>query len=201
MRNRNYHPDLGRWLQRDPLGYVDGMSLYEYVRGNPLKFLDPFGLLSLLTSNRDCTHVTHTAIVVGEGENKRVLSYEGNGWNEYGYDEYLKMKESQDILLIELDDNGHTNINEDRVIEYVENHSNDNEPEYHLTSNNCSQNAAQALDYASDGDYSRSVGYNTDTPRNMHDNTEQQYAPEQMVQEGTGCNSWLSAIISFFTGK
>ncbi len=27
-RNREYHPALGRWMQRDPLGYVDGMSLY-----------------------------------------------------------------------------------------------------------------------------------------------------------------------------
>jgi len=29
VRRRTYHPLLGRWLQRDPLGYVDGMSLYE----------------------------------------------------------------------------------------------------------------------------------------------------------------------------
>ena len=27
-RNREYHPTLGRFMQRDPLGYVDGMSLY-----------------------------------------------------------------------------------------------------------------------------------------------------------------------------
>ena len=27
-RNREYHPSLGRFMQRDPLGYVDGMSLY-----------------------------------------------------------------------------------------------------------------------------------------------------------------------------
>jgi RHS repeat-associated protein len=31
VRHRHYAPDLGRWLSRDPLGYVDGMSLYEYV--------------------------------------------------------------------------------------------------------------------------------------------------------------------------
>ncbi|MBX3373178.1 MAG: RHS repeat-associated core domain-containing protein [Phycisphaeraceae bacterium] len=27
---------LGRWLSRDPAGFVDGMNLYVYVRGNPL---------------------------------------------------------------------------------------------------------------------------------------------------------------------
>jgi RHS repeat-associated protein len=33
VRHRVYRPDLGRWMTRDPLGYVDGMSLYEYVAG------------------------------------------------------------------------------------------------------------------------------------------------------------------------
>ena len=37
------HPRLGRFLQRDPLGYVDGMSLYEYVRSGPLGLRDPMG--------------------------------------------------------------------------------------------------------------------------------------------------------------
>ncbi|MCK4660751.1 MAG: RHS repeat-associated core domain-containing protein [Phycisphaerae bacterium] len=32
----SYSPELGRWLQRDPLGHVDGASLYEYVAGNPV---------------------------------------------------------------------------------------------------------------------------------------------------------------------
>jgi len=44
VRNRYYHAQLGRWLTRDPLGYVDGMSLYEYVRSSPVDLLDPFGL-------------------------------------------------------------------------------------------------------------------------------------------------------------
>jgi RHS repeat-associated protein len=30
-RNRVYHPGVGRFIQRDRLGYVDGMSLYHYV--------------------------------------------------------------------------------------------------------------------------------------------------------------------------
>jgi len=40
---RHYHPALGRWVQRDPIGYADGMALYEYVVGNPTGFLDPAG--------------------------------------------------------------------------------------------------------------------------------------------------------------
>jgi len=44
VRNRMYHATLGRWLQRDPLGYVDGMSLYEYCGSRPVTGSDPWGL-------------------------------------------------------------------------------------------------------------------------------------------------------------
>jgi RHS repeat-associated protein len=40
---RTYLPWLGRWGQRDPLGYVDGVSLYEYVASAPLEGLDALG--------------------------------------------------------------------------------------------------------------------------------------------------------------
>jgi RHS repeat-associated protein len=43
---RTYSPELGRWLQRDPLGYVDGVNLYEYESGRPLKWTDPLGLMA-----------------------------------------------------------------------------------------------------------------------------------------------------------
>ena len=42
-RARHYDPWNGRWLQRDPIGYVDGMNLYEYVRSRPLSWPDPYG--------------------------------------------------------------------------------------------------------------------------------------------------------------
>ncbi len=45
-RNRVYHDRLGSWLRRDPLGYVDGMSLYAYLRSNPLAATDSTGLAS-----------------------------------------------------------------------------------------------------------------------------------------------------------
>lgn len=75
-----YNPSLGRWMQRDPAGtqqsppmarnvsssgftqpdpvgqYADGPNLYQYVRGNPVVFVDPYGLWSIvvdLPENRD----------------------------------------------------------------------------------------------------------------------------------------------------
>ncbi|MFN7022053.1 MAG: RHS repeat-associated core domain-containing protein [Phycisphaerales bacterium] len=46
VRHRVYDADIGRWTRRDPLGYVDGMSLYQYVRSNPLAARDPIGTAS-----------------------------------------------------------------------------------------------------------------------------------------------------------
>ena len=34
VRNRIYQAELGRWLQRDPAGFVDGSNTYLYVRAN-----------------------------------------------------------------------------------------------------------------------------------------------------------------------
>ncbi len=43
-RMRYYHPELGRFLQRDPIGYDAGdWNLYEYVRGNPINHVDAKG--------------------------------------------------------------------------------------------------------------------------------------------------------------
>jgi hypothetical protein len=39
-RARSYDPQTGRFLQRDPAQYIDGMNLYEYVASNPLLFMD-----------------------------------------------------------------------------------------------------------------------------------------------------------------
>jgi len=38
-----YHPRMGRFMQRDPAGYRDGMNRFEYVRSNPLVLVDSYG--------------------------------------------------------------------------------------------------------------------------------------------------------------
>ena len=44
VRNRTYNPVLGRWIQRDPIGYAGGINLYEYVGGSVAGTADWVGL-------------------------------------------------------------------------------------------------------------------------------------------------------------
>lgn len=41
--NRTYDPITGRWLQYDPLGYIDSLNLYEYAASSPIVYFDPYG--------------------------------------------------------------------------------------------------------------------------------------------------------------
>jgi len=43
-RARFYDPIHGSFIQRDPLGYVDGANPYLYSRGSSINFKDPLGL-------------------------------------------------------------------------------------------------------------------------------------------------------------
>jgi hypothetical protein len=54
-----YSPNLGRWLERDPAEYVDGLNSYEYERSGPISRLDPLGL---------CTEGEKTATIPIDGK-------------------------------------------------------------------------------------------------------------------------------------
>lgn len=46
-RARYYDPQIGRFTQRDPAGFVDGVNPYAYVGNNPVSLTDPLGLAKL----------------------------------------------------------------------------------------------------------------------------------------------------------
>lgn len=43
---RYYNPETGRWVTTDPIGSVDCLNLYAYVRNNPEKYRDVHGLMT-----------------------------------------------------------------------------------------------------------------------------------------------------------
>jgi RHS repeat-associated protein len=40
---RDYDPNLGRWITQDPAGWADSSNLYQYVFNNPFAYRDPDG--------------------------------------------------------------------------------------------------------------------------------------------------------------
>jgi RHS repeat-associated protein len=69
-RNRNYSPSLGRWINQDPAGYINGANRYQFVMGNPVGNVDPLGLdVVVLVSPGEANILGHayghSAIMVG----------------------------------------------------------------------------------------------------------------------------------------
>ncbi len=69
-RARNYNPKFGKFMQRDPLEYRDGVNIYEYCLSNAINKIDPIGLYCLpkvfgCTKSHDKVDISTPAIPIG----------------------------------------------------------------------------------------------------------------------------------------
>jgi RHS repeat-associated protein len=77
--HRSYDPTLGRYTQPDPLGFVDGPSVYGYAKGSPQRWVDRDGrnpsaiaIAGCLAQPQVCALVFITAVVVSQCSSKPV---------------------------------------------------------------------------------------------------------------------------------
>ena len=75
-----HHPRLGRFMQRDPIGYRDGMSVYHYQRLQPITHADPSGKVVILAHGGD-----------------------GRGWYGIAKDEINKRFPKEDVIEFKYD--------------------------------------------------------------------------------------------------
>jgi RHS repeat-associated protein len=87
---RDYDPTTGRYLQADPLGLVDGASVYGYARQSPITYTDPTGLSALGDSA-----IGLRSYAVGLGRAGRAIA-RFNGL--MGYDEAIKIRIELQLL-------------------------------------------------------------------------------------------------------
>jgi RHS repeat-associated protein len=104
-RNRNYDPTLGRWINQDPLQYINGANTYQFVMSNPVGNVDPWGLYVWygVKNPGGSPFGTlgggggHAFIVVSDqasASGYTVYSFEGGGWQTYNWNQYRNLPDN-----------------------------------------------------------------------------------------------------------
>lgn len=77
---RYYAPWLGRWLNPDPAGTLDGLNLFAFVRGNPLRLKDSQGLVPIDVSNLTKAQRKKAGLEGGRSSAAKEMYKRGMSW-------------------------------------------------------------------------------------------------------------------------
>jgi RHS repeat-associated protein len=81
MRARYYDPEVGRFINKDPIGYAGGMNLFGYVGGNPVNFIDPWGLFTIVVSDPGGRNgPTYGATITVTSDSGQTVTVAGSSW-------------------------------------------------------------------------------------------------------------------------
>ena len=90
-RARYYKPEIGRFLQPDPIGYADGLNMYAYCGNNPINWIDPLGLNSI--------GERIIGIIGGDGWSND-FEMSGDDWSQIGWEQRKNTAEPDRVWLM-----------------------------------------------------------------------------------------------------
>lgn len=87
---RDYDPQIGRYIEPDPLGLAGGINIYDYVDGNPISRIDPTGLSCVAVNGTVTCDFPNGPRITFPRPNNWPDRIQPNNINYHEYNEWVK---------------------------------------------------------------------------------------------------------------
>jgi len=95
---RAYDPELGRWINRDPIAEMGGMNLYAYCENNPISYVDLLGLKWSIGGNIYLSKYVDSGGVLTDGSGFFKIYYGNYEYSNQYIKQSVKMHEMTHLL-------------------------------------------------------------------------------------------------------